>query len=137
MKSPPMRVGFVLLAILVALALWLVPRRAGAEEPRNIQAQTAKIETKAQRLDANGDGWLDDEETAKGQDKLGILFGAVRNRVDANGDGRVAVTEYTQAQVRALHEADANGDGWLDESEAKAHKRKLIGELLGGLGGNG
>jgi len=103
-----------------------------AEEKKSVAESIAKIEAKAKRLDINGDGWLSEEETAKGQKTLGVLYGAVKQKVDANHDGRISVEEYVQAQVAELKAADTNDDWWITRTEANAQKRKLLGELLMG-----
>ena len=75
---------------------------------------------------------MSEEETSKGKQSLGLLYGAVKQRVDANGDGRISVREYIQAQVSEIKAADTNGDGWITRSEADTQKRKLLGQLLMG-----
>lgn len=103
-----------------------------AEERKSVAESIAKVKAKAQKLDTNGDGWLSEEETSKGKQSLGLLYGAVKDRVDANGDGRVSVDEYVRAQVAELTAADTNKDGWITRTEAEAQKRKLLGQLLMG-----
>lgn len=134
MRAHPLKTGLIAAAAVLALVLLLFPRAAGAKEqaPRQISAQATKIQAKAEKLDVNSDGWLDEDETAKGRSSLGFLYEAVHARVDINGDGRVSVQEYTQSQIQALHDADRNKDGWIDAEEAGDQKRKLIGELLRG-----
>lgn len=97
---------------------------------RSLAESIEKVETKAKRLDANGDGWLTPDETAKGRKTLGFLYDKVEARVDLDGDGRISVDEYVRSQVDALRRADLNNDGWISEDEGRAQKRRLIGELL-------
>lgn len=99
-------------------------------ERKNIQEQMMKIKTKSEKLDTNGDGWLSDQETAPGKQKMGMLYGAIQKKVDLNHDGKISVEEYIKAQEQQLRAADTNQDGWIDVNEGKAQKRKLIGELL-------
>lgn len=119
----------------ISLALCLLTGTAVAknhQEQRSIEQEIHKIQAKANKLDANGNGWLEEDETSKGKNSLGPLYAVIRKRVDANGDGRVSVAEYVQAQIQALKQADQNQDGWIDEAEAQAQKRKLVMELLTG-----
>ncbi len=119
----------VLLASSESLAAQTAPP---AEEHKSVAESIAKIEAKARKLDANGDGWLTEDETSKGKKNLGMFYGAIKKRVDANGDGRISVDEYIQAQTAEIKAADTNSDGWITRSEANAQKRKLIGQLLMG-----
>ena len=119
------------------LAVLLVSSPAWAQEGerRTVASSIAKVEAKANKLDANKDGWLSEQETQKGRDSLGMFYDAVVKRVDSNKDGRISVEEYVNEQSDALIAADTNGDGWLTADEASAQKRKLIGELLTGKSG--
>ena len=100
------------------------------DQGRSLTESIEKVQAKAQRLDANGDGGLTPDETAKGRKTLGFLYDKVEARVDLNGDGQISVDEYVSSQVDALRHADLNGDGWISEDEGRAQKRRLIGELL-------
>ena len=100
------------------------------DQGRSLTETIEKVQAKAQRLDANGDGWLTPDETAKGRKTLGFLYDKIEARVDLNGDGQISVDEYVSSQVDALRHADLNGDGWISEDEGRAQKRRLIGELL-------
>lgn len=100
------------------------------DQGRSLTESIEKVQAKAHRLDANGDGWLTPDETAKGRKTLGFLYDKVEARVDLNGDGQLSVDEYVSSQVDALRQADLNGDGWISEDEGRAQKRRLIGELL-------
>jgi hypothetical protein len=100
------------------------------DQGRSLTESIEKVQTKAQRLDANGDGWLTPDETAKGRKTLGFLYDKVEARVDLNGDGQISVNEYVESQVDALRRADLNSDGWISEDEGRAQKRRLIGELI-------
>lgn len=122
----------VTLGCALPLAVWGQSPALAPREGKPLDASIAKIQAKAERLDANRDGWLTPDETEKGRQSLGMLYGAVVQRVDLNGDGRIAVDEYVQAQVQALRQADVNHDGWISPEEAGAQKRRLIGELLRG-----
>lgn len=124
---------YVLKPLALGVLLALVSATTGAqpvEERKSVSESIAKVTAKAKRLDTNGDGWLSEEETAKGQKTLGLLYGAVKQKVDANHDGRISVEEYVQAQVAEIKAADTNNDGWITRTEANAQKRKLLGELL-------
>lgn len=101
------------------------------EQGRSVESAIARVTEKAHALDTNGDGYLSEEETRKGRQSLGPLYDRVHRRVDRNGDGRVSVQEYIDAQADELRQADANNDGWISRDEARAHQRRLIGELLG------
>lgn len=119
------------IAVALGLVLSLLAFSAQAQDQgRSGEESIQKVRAKAKRLDANGDGWLTPDETAKGRKTLGFLYDKVETRVDLNGDGRVSVEEYIQAQVDELRRADIDGDGWISEKEGRAQKRKLIGELL-------
>ena len=100
------------------------------DQGRSLTESIEKVQAKAQRLDANGDGWLTPDETAKGRKTLGFLYDKVEARVDLNGDGQISVNEYVESQVDALRRADLNSDGWISENEGRAQKRRLIGELI-------
>lgn len=100
------------------------------DQGRSLTESIEKVQAKAQRLDANGDGWLTPDETAKGRKTLGFLYDKVEARVDLNGDGQISVNEYVESQVDALRRADLNSDGWISEDEGRAQKRRLIGELI-------
>lgn len=100
------------------------------DQGRAMDQSIEKVTAKAHRLDTNGDGWLTEDETSKGRKTLGLFYDRIAHRVDANHDGKISVEEYIQAQVNELRQADTNGDGWISESEGRAQKRKLIGELL-------
>lgn len=124
------RIRIASLALLAAVA---APVQA-ADDGRGHSVESAieKVVAKAERLDSNRDGWLTEDETSKGRKTLGMLYDRVADRVDANGDGRIAVEEYVQAQVQEIRRADENADGWIGPDEERAQKRRLIGELLGG-----
>jgi hypothetical protein len=119
-----------LFSLTVALLAFAGTAGAADGERKSVSEAIVKVEAKAAKLDANHDGWLDDNETAKGREKLGFLYGAVQAKLDANGDGRVSVKEYVDGQVMALRKADADHDGYLSQDEGKAQKRQLIQELL-------
>ena len=104
---------------------------ASDDRGRSVESAIERITEKAHALDVNGDGWLSEEETSKGRKNLGPLYDRVLRRVDLNGDGRVSVDEYIEAQAEEIRRADSNGDGWVSPEEARAQKRRLIGELLG------
>jgi Ca2+-binding EF-hand superfamily protein len=74
-----------------------------------------------QKLDTNGDGMIDKTEAAKAP-HLAKNFDAM----DANKDGKLTPDElraYRQANHQAnqgegMKKADANGDGYIDKTEA-------------------
>lgn len=116
----------------VCLACMLAAAPAWAEtRDRSLKEMESSIIQKANRLDRNNDGILSEDEIRSGLDKLGPLSGAVRRRVDANGDGVITKQEYIDAQIGEIRAADRNKDGILSVEEQRQQKRRLIGELLG------
>lgn len=86
------------------------------------------------RLDANRDGVLDEGEAKAALQRVregGRLQMATAEgldtqarRMDANGDGRVARTEFAQFIPDRLLRADTNGDRTLSLSELKALRQR-------------
>ena len=63
--------------------------------------------------------------------------GEMLKRADADGDGKVSKAEFIKARTEELEQAfariDANGDGFLDEAEA----REIAERMRGAMGGEG
>ncbi|NKM88624.1 EF-hand domain-containing protein [Rhizobium laguerreae] len=86
------------------------------------------------RLDANRNGVLDEGEAqaalkrAREGGRLQIATAdgleTQADRVDANGDGRTARTEFAQFIPDRLRQADSNGDRSLSLSELRALRRR-------------
>lgn len=72
------------------------------------------------RLDANKDGFLTSDETARGDGQKGGRGGRGGQRGgggDANGDGKVSREEFLNGRYRAFDMFDANHDDVLEASE--------------------
>jgi len=131
------------LPLLAALSLGVMALPAGAETPAdqafarldaNGNGSLSRDEFLDLRrqmfaaLDANGDGFLTREEIEAA--RAGAQGGSRMqrgNRIwqqDANGDGRLSLTEYT-AQTRGFDLADQNGDGALSRQEFTRIARHL------------
>lgn len=66
-----------LLTPLMGVALVFSSTAVAAQPPedsKSVAESMAKIQAKAHKLDANGDGWLSEEETSKGKQSLGQLL---------------------------------------------------------------
>ncbi len=120
-----------------------------------LEQVTKSLETLVKRFDANGDGILDDEEQARMKNQLAEHGGgrdplAMLKRFDKDGDFRLSADEQAEAQKAfaaqakqprggqpgqpgrdgqrgpQLADPDANGDGIVDEQEARAEAERRI-----------
>jgi len=90
------------------------------------------------RLDANGDGFLtQDEAQAAGARMREVMrdpaqrWQAMLQHLDKNGDGKIGKDEFP-GRAEMFARLDQNGDGFITEDEAAA-----MGPGRGGLGGPG
>ncbi|MFN0024951.1 MAG: hypothetical protein ACKVS5_13745 [Parvularculaceae bacterium] len=78
------------------------------------------------RLDRNGDGVLNSADQRKSRPRLAQVETARMDQLkadfDANGDGAIAKDEFVTGPTPLFDAADANGDNFVDETEAKAAK---------------
>ncbi|HEY8355180.1 MAG TPA: EF-hand domain-containing protein [Methylophilaceae bacterium] len=82
-----------------------------------------------------GSAYANDSADAKHQHKHGQVW----QKLDADQDGKISYDEFRTAQEKRMEQhfrrMDANGDGFIDQSERQAmrdkweqHKRKVKGE---------
>ncbi len=58
-------------------------------------------------------------------------------RMDADGDGKVSRKEFMQGHEAMFDEIDANGDGFIDQDERRAHMKHRKGYMKQGKCGGG
>ncbi|WP_339107750.1 EF-hand domain-containing protein [Thioclava sp. GXIMD4216] len=97
---------------------------------KELQAPRAE---KAAKLDANGDGYITEEEMvaaemADAQARIEKRVKAYFEMMDSNGDGKLSAAELAakpDPEIRFFMMADTNGDGKLDADELAAAKQKM------------
>jgi hypothetical protein len=75
------------------------------------------------RLDRNGDGVIDDSDSREGANQSGRgqrMAAAMRERIDANGDGKISKEEFVNAPTMVFDKFDADKNGELDAKELEA-----------------
>lgn len=140
-----MRTG-VATAIWMALCASAMAQPAGGEgmmgrlmaADANHDGAISKAEARAAReamfvrLDANKDGFLSTEETARGDGaQQGGRRGLRGGGGDANGDGKISRDEFLNGRYRAFDMFDANHDDVLQASEIQS-AQNLFAQRRGG-----
>ncbi len=69
------------------------------------------------KLDTNGDGYIDASEAPKGPPHHGMMGGGFIKKFDKDGDGKVSQDEFP-GPAEHFKELDASGDGYIDAAEA-------------------
>jgi hypothetical protein len=75
------------------------------------------------RMDRNGDGVVDDADSRERADQSAVgkrVAGAMRGRIDANGDGKISKDEFVSAPTMLFDRFDADKNGELDAKELEA-----------------
>jgi hypothetical protein len=68
-------------------------------------------------LDTNGDGYIDATEAPKGPPHHGMMGGDFIQKFDKDADGKVSKEEFP-GPAEHFNQLDANGDGYIDATEA-------------------
>jgi collagen type III alpha len=80
------------------------------------------------RVDANQDGVLDEDELQRGMRGRRGGPGRMMDRlmeVDENGDGRISREEAPERMGSMFERLDANGDGFIDPKEVEAVRERF------------
>lgn len=76
------------------------------------------------KLDRNGDGVLSDADRRKSRPRLASVqnarFDQIRKEFDVDANGEVSKQEFVNGPTPLFDKADANADGFVTETEAKA-----------------
>lgn len=87
------------------------------------------------RLDQDGDGVINSDETPRPRLRMGGMGGGFMARWDTNGDGQVTSDEFSGPDEH-FTQLDQDGNGIIDESEAPApiHRHgRMRGDMIGHL----
>src|SRR5690606_39057876 len=79
------------------------------------------------RLDRNGDGYLDERDSARRRSvgrRAGDRVDALRAELDANRDGRISEREFVGGALPGFDRLDTDGNGELDADEIAAVQQR-------------
>jgi Ca2+-binding EF-hand superfamily protein len=123
-------VAFIVLVSLTGLAAAEPgPADPYAGPPRTERRTQRKAERRAemlQRFDQNGDGRLEPRERriARRELRRAHKIQKLIHRYDLNHDGIVDRSELPPRLVPRLQKLDRNGDGWVDDADVGAPRRR-------------
>ncbi len=93
-------------------------------EEIDVAAAQQRIRETAQAIDADADGFITTEEVAAHREQRRAERQAERYAaLDSDGDGRVSVEEFQAPRLKAIENADLNGDGVITRGERRAARR--------------
>lgn len=76
------------------------------------------------RIDHDHDGYVSETDADAMAQRAGRTFKRALHKADANGDGRISRDEYNALPTRGFDLLDANDDGMLDSKEAARATRQ-------------
>src|SRR5690606_4073258 len=86
------------------------------------------------RLDRNGDGYLDDRDSARRRSigrRAGDRVDGLRAELDTNRDGRISEREFVGGALPGFDRLDADGNGELDAEEIAAAQDRAMSAKRG------
>jgi EF hand len=75
-------------------------------------------------MDQNADGYLDDSDRRR-PEREGRRGEMIRERLDANADGKISKDEFVNAGAPMFDRTDTDGNGALDAKEVEAVKDRI------------
>ena len=77
------------------------------------------------KLDRNSDGVLDEADKREGGHEGRRRGGGLKERLDANSDGKISKDEFVNSATPLFDGADKDGNGALDKDEVNAAKERM------------